>query len=395
MYIGIAKIKKEIVRLTTSARGEIRFDDESEDEEQAAKRFAGVQLIDGLELKVEKLEDALDETDEKMADLSNSHMKAVQWRSATVDEKVVRLDRPSKDKKTDNEEDDASPQVVAKLFDPLVARQSDTGRRFEDTESTRSKASLRSNVNEGKELARHQWAAVTKCGQNIDDSCILPILAVTILTRKHPMFPDSFNIAYVTPYCVNGSLESAITRICGRPDAFQFTEDLLKSNLARMLRSLYILERQNIYHGNITESNIFVSNDGNSLMLGDFVPKSEFREWISLMSNRQASLPSIPAPELISGREKRNINADKIDVHKIDIYCLGVVFLHAATLEKPDPTSPNDLRRLVKKVHDNRASDLATLIGSMVEGDVQKRPSLKQLYNTSSKWLPGGWMWIW
>jgi serine/threonine protein kinase len=111
------------------------------------------------------------------------------------------------------------------------------------------------------------------------------------------------------------------------------------------------LEQLNVIHGSIHPANIFISNDGYTLLLAEFLPKSlfssfcicsflsktniymsgEIRRWFSDLQKGITNVPQYLSPEIYQKLVvEKNCDIDTLEntcnLHKHDVFCLGLAY---------------------------------------------------------------------
>jgi len=217
---------------------------------------------------------------------------------------------------------------------------------------------------------------------------------VAEVRRAHKQYEDIYNAALTYPLCKHGSVVDVIKRIAGRKVDYWFEDSLLLRNIKGLIFSLAILESKEIFHGNIHPANIYVSDDGFNLMLGDFLPRSEMRRWLSAVSKQLANPPKYSSPELYDVVYIEKVKSftsiqKKINLHKNDVFSLGMVMYYLATRSEPEDfkTEERILKKGVKRfsADTTRDAELSSLILRMLLWDSQARPTFWELLSLSQR----------
>nr|XP_006818820.1 PREDICTED: membrane-associated tyrosine- and threonine-specific cdc2-inhibitory kinase-like [Saccoglossus kowalevskii] len=147
-------------------------------------------------------------------------------------------------------------------------------------------------------------------------------------------------------------------------------ESVIWDTVIDLLQGLKHLHNHNLIHMDIKPANIFVSFDG-VCKLGDFGLMLELDK--GDLSEAQEGDPKYLAPEILQGRYGK----------PADVFSLGITFLElACDLELPKGGDLwHQLRsgNIPKDITQNLSDDLRYVIYTMMDPDVQHRPTLDQI----------------
>eukprot|EP00920_Eleutheroschizon_duboscqi_P012326 GHVT01029464.1.p1 GENE.GHVT01029464.1~~GHVT01029464.1.p1 ORF type:complete len:407 (-),score=59.80 GHVT01029464.1:504-1724(-) len=277
---------------------------------------------------------------------------------------------------------------VAKLLNVPPAR-TDDGRAMAMAAGGRTQAAAEAVTAEVKVLIDHLNLRIFGSGSgDVSTHSILPLVHTTEVKRTYKRQPDKpdWSAATFCPFMERGSVEFAAKALAGRRPPRLYADDLLLGNLKRLIDSLASLERVGVFHGNIRPSNLFVSNDGYSLLLGDFVPPCILYEWYCSVGLGLSTASAFFSPELYDSLclrkiTKRSWLAKEVDQHKSDVYALGKCFLYLTTFNKlksPLVTS-EEISAALDEMDSKRDQELVKLIRKMMTFDPKLRPRWNDL----------------
>lgn len=313
-----------------------------------------------------------------------SQLRRVDVPTARPDPHAKR-DVPVKPADTKSGTDEAPPQALycAKLLSPGLAYvASDEVRVFKSQRGAapRTDDTIRALVREGTDLVQSH-AQLLSPGERFAALGIAPLIAVRSLEQANPNAPSI--AAFISPFYKNGSIEDALLKITGKRKQYWFQDDLLLNNLRVMIRTMALLQLSGIYHGNIKPSNIYISGDGSRLLIGDFLPESEVQRWFGNIVRSLTAAPTYSSPELHQLLVVRRVKdyatiKNSFNFYKHDVFCLGLVFLYAAT--RLDPKNAHQKEEKLKKllgalVRDKHDPELVNLLEKMLVFDPQQRES--------------------
>lgn len=159
--------------------------------------------------------------------------------------------------------------------------------------------------------------------------------------------------------------------------------DLL--NLAEnTISALMFSESHKQAHGDVRPLNILVTPDY-IYKLSD--PSLNVQHPNAIVQTVMGSAQCLLSPELLQAAAKKEMHP-KVDLHKSDVYSLGLCLLAAATLEKSEDLFDYDdlklnrelLKERIDLLRDRYSEFTAGLITSMLEEDPAARPSLRDLH---------------
>ncbi|CDI82712.1 protein kinase (incomplete catalytic triad), putative [Eimeria praecox] len=499
-------------------------DEHYEDDMDYAERFdphdrqdPEVLLEERQQLKTD-IEDQLDEVKEKLKELESSSLNFT-WERHELPIALRRLDKPWEDfnhdllvqahlearakqaaerERLEKEAKKAAkkgkkvavpkmaPKVrevptvyCAKVMDPGVAVAAD-GRVFNRSDAAYDDAGARALVKEIEVFMKFCWRYIVEKGKfNFEQIGLLPVVHTATITRTHPSSRSMSGAAIIMPFMQNGSVGSVIKTLAGKRNTYAYKPDLLLANAKTLISCMAFLEHHGIYHGNIHPFNIFVSDDGfrlligdfippskpaNSsaglykwqkvylgtyaykpdlllanaktliscmaflehhgiyhgnihpfnifvsddgfrLLIGDFIPPSEFKRWLVQVAKGLSGVPAYCSPEYHSALTERRIQRASVYVntlspHKHDVFCLGLVMLQLATLQNVAVyrDKPKRLTAALEKLQNNNdssaAPELAKLLGRMLTVNPAERPPFKDLVDVQDRWTLQASDWV-
>ncbi|CBZ54637.1 putative protein kinase (incomplete catalytic triad) [Neospora caninum Liverpool] len=273
---------------------------------------------------------------------------------------------------------------VAKLIEPAAAYTGD-GRRMGFSDGGREYADTL--LAEGESQMKVIWRFIVERGNfDFEEVGLVPIVYVGAIKRQHKDFKPVENAIFVRPYFKHGTVGDVIKNLAGKKKSLYYKDDLLVTNAHKFISCMAYLENGRLYHGSIHPNNIFVSDDGFRLLVGDFLPPSEFKRWMVSVAKRLASIPTFISPEyreaLATARiQKPQYYTETLSPYKNDVYAFGLVLLYLATMEEPTVTATNVIDEAQKTVH----LDLLSLVSAMLTFNPQERPSWKELLPTGER----------
>ncbi|CAG9473396.1 protein kinase, putative [Plasmodium vivax] len=208
-----------------------------------------------------------------------------------------------------------------------------------------------------------------------------------ILLQKREFDKNSHVAAFLTPFVLNGNVKGFIEKV--RPYvAYQFDDKLILKNLSKLIKLMCHLEEENVLHGNIKPTNLFIDSSGFNILLGNFLPKVKVTNYLHYVVNGRRGLPRYISPELLSylrrkklmvkRGEKKNKHIERYLV-KNDIFCLGLCFYYLVTMKEDILNHVDDPRAFQHKVDELQACvsrpELLLLLRSMLAYDHRERPS--------------------
>eukprot|EP01068_Selenidium_serpulae_P012468 Selendium_serpulae@DN5824_c1_g1_i1.p1 len=377
-------------------------------------------VIEAQELMKSNLRDALDEVTSRLSELENSRLK-IRWTKKDLPPQLWRIDEPwlnfkdpdaetgkaeksraeaaGKGKSKRKQRKDASSNATeekfyaVKLLAAGAVRAAD-GRRFNYSDAPPDKSAIRSLLMEGEELMKFQWRYIlTKGDGDFQSMGILPIIACFDVMRHHPKFQPTYEAGFVYPHCKHGTVMEVVKRISGRKNVYWFEDHLLMANLKVHVQALSALEYCKIKHGNIHPTNLAVSDDGFNLLIADFLPDVELRRWYGEIIKHMANAPEYISPEfhraLIVDKMSYSSIKKRLNFHKNDVYCLGLVFYFLLARQPPEKFHLNEkaARKALTKIAATEKHDpeLIELLRKMLEFDPEKRPTFLELLNSSDR----------
>ncbi|XP_067301236.1 serine/threonine-protein kinase Nek5 isoform X2 [Pseudorasbora parva] len=202
---------------------------------------------------------------------------------------------------------------------------------------------------------------------------------VTLLSKmKHPnivkfykSFYDRNNLYILMEYCDAGDLMNRIKMQRGKP----FTEQQIVDWLVQICLGLKHIHDRKVLHRDIKAQNIFLTQGGLKVKLGDFGIARMLNNTMEL-ARTCVGTPYYLSPEICENRPYNN---------KTDIWSLGCVLYELCTLRHPFEGS--NLKQLVLKICRGRYSpvsqrysdDLRLLLNQLFKVSPRDRPSANSL----------------
>ncbi|GAW82256.1 hypothetical protein, conserved [Plasmodium gonderi] len=170
---------------------------------------------------------------------------------------------------------------------------------------------------------------------------VLPYSGIIMLQKKE-FEKQNYVAAFLTPFLLNGNIKKFIENV--HPYVkYKFDSQLVLKNLCNLIKLMCYLEEKNIAHGNIKPTNLFISNNGFNILIGNFVPKTKLINYYFYVIDKRRRMPKYISPELllylnkkialIKKRKKTNKHIDKYLI-KNDIFCLGLCFYYILTMKE-------------------------------------------------------------
>ncbi|XP_068123217.1 serine/threonine-protein kinase Nek5 [Hyperolius riggenbachi] len=202
---------------------------------------------------------------------------------------------------------------------------------------------------------------------------------VTLLSKmKHPnivsfftSFKEQNNLYIVMEYCDCGDLANRIAKQRG----ILFDEDQVLNWFVQISLGLKHIHDRKVLHRDIKAQNIFLTNNGTMVKLGDFGIARMLNNTMEL-ARTCVGTPYYLSPEICENRPYNN---------KTDIWSLGCVLYELCTLKHPFES--NNLRQLVLKICRGRydppsprySYDLRGLISQLFKISPRDRPSVNSI----------------
>ncbi|KAL8270775.1 hypothetical protein Esti_005301 [Eimeria stiedai] len=284
----------------------------------------------------------------------------------------------------------------AKVMDPGAAVAAD-GRVFHHSDAVFDDTGAKTLVKEVEIYMKYCWRYIVEKGKfNFENVGLLPVVHAAPVTRTHSRAKRRAAAAIITPFMQSGSAGTVIKALAGRRSTYAYKSDLLLSNAKTLISCLAFLEHHGIFHGNIHPNNLLVSDDGFHLLIGDFVPPSEFRRWLVSVAKGLAVPPAYCSPEYHAALTERRIQKSDVYVHSLsphkhDVFCLGLVLLQLATLQNTTTyrEKPKRLLAALEKLQNSEspgAGELASLLSRMLILNPAERPFFKGLMGAQDRW---------
>uniref|UniRef100_A0A8B9JGA6 non-specific serine/threonine protein kinase n=1 Tax=Astyanax mexicanus TaxID=7994 RepID=A0A8B9JGA6_ASTMX len=202
---------------------------------------------------------------------------------------------------------------------------------------------------------------------------------VTLLSKmKHPnivaffrSFNERNNLYIVMEYCDGGDLMKKISMQRGQP----FKEQQIMDWFVQICLGLKHIHDRKVLHRDIKAQNIFLTQGGSKVKLGDFGIARLLNNTVEL-ARTCVGTPYYLSPEICENRPYNN---------KTDMWSLGCVLYELCTLRHPFEGS--SLRQLIVRickgyytpVSQRYSSDLRTLVSQLFKISPRDRPSVNSL----------------
>ncbi|KAI4836462.1 protein kinase [Plasmodium brasilianum] len=171
--------------------------------------------------------------------------------------------------------------------------------------------------------------------------CILPYCDIIKLKKKE--FNTENTVAgFLTPYLLNGNVRKYIENI-HQYIKYKIDDEIILKNLTNIIKLMAFLKEKSLFHGNIKPSNLFISNNGLHLLIGNFIPKLKLLNYYFYVIHMRRKIPRYISPELLAylkkkriiskSRMKQNKHIDKF-FFKNDVFCLGLSFYYIITMKE-------------------------------------------------------------
>ncbi|PFH37206.1 protein kinase (incomplete catalytic triad) [Besnoitia besnoiti] len=435
LVAGVKKLDQGIEEAAAAMEEPLPGEDEDDigydDEFDFADRFDPHDRTDPEVLLEERqglqteLQDRLDEVNSKLAAMQQNRLNFT-WKRRELPYQLHRLDKPWEDfnkaellaakraaeeaaaaeqaaleqkarrrgktyvEPPKQEEPDQPDTFAAKLIEPAPAHASD-GRRLGFSDATECAGTL---VAEGESQMKIFWRYIVEKGSfDFEGVGLVPLVYVGTVDRLHRDFKTVENAIFIRPYFKHGTVGDVVKKLAGKKKFLYYKDDLLLANANKFISCMAYMENHNLYHGSIQPSNIFVSDDGFRLLIGDFLPPTEFKRWMVNMAKRLSSIPTFVSPEyreaLASARiQKPAYYTEQLSPFKNDVYCFGLVLLYLTTMEEPagvNETAKRGPRAIEKLRQKGRHEDLLSLISATLTFDPQERPCWRDLLSTTER----------
>ncbi|KYN97106.1 putative protein kinase [Plasmodium gaboni] len=173
---------------------------------------------------------------------------------------------------------------------------------------------------------------------NYEDISVLPYSDIIILKYKN-VHSESNVAGFLTPFLLNGNIKTHISKNVQPYIKYHFNNELIYKNLCNIIKLMCYLQDCNICHGNIKPSNLFISNDGLNILLGNFIPRLKLQNFYFFVIHKKKNIPKYISPEMFfylnkkmsiidtTGKKKKPKHIEKY-FYKNDIFCLGLCFYY-------------------------------------------------------------------
>ncbi|SBT41008.1 protein kinase, putative [Plasmodium ovale wallikeri] len=219
---------------------------------------------------------------------------------------------------------------------------------------------------------------------------VLPYCDIIMLKKKE--LNRVVNIAgFLTPFLLNGNVRKFIENVKVYVK-YKFDSHMVYKNLCNIIRLMSYLEDKNIPHGNVKPSNLFISNNGFFILLGNFVPKSKLANYYFYVIQKRRKCPKYISPELLAYlknkiatvkiKKRKNKHIEKY-FHKNDVFCLGLCFYYIITMKEDILNYIDDQHVFLFKVESIQSCitkpALFSLLKNMLTYEHKHRPSWSSL----------------
>ncbi|EAA21640.1 hypothetical protein [Plasmodium yoelii yoelii] len=146
---------------------------------------------------------------------------------------------------------------------------------------------------------------------------VVPYSDIIILNKKELDKKNKQVAGFVTPFMINGNIKKMIKNI-NPYNKYKFSDEMVYKNLCNIIKVMNYLQEKNIVHGNIKPTNLFISNNGFNILIGNFVPKMKLTNYYFYVINKTRACMKYISPELLlyikkkTNKLKKNIKKNKI-----------------------------------------------------------------------------------
>eukprot|EP00756_Hemistasia_phaeocysticola_P021425 Hpha_TRINITY_DN15774_c3_g1::TRINITY_DN15774_c3_g1_i1::g.40593::m.40593/K08857/NEK1_4_5; NIMA (never in mitosis gene a)-related kinase 1/4/5 len=174
-------------------------------------------------------------------------------------------------------------------------------------------------------------------------------------------------------YAEDGDMRGAIT--CQRRRGRLFPEPLVLLWMIQLTSALYYVHSMRVLHRDIKSNNIFLSEKGRMIKVGDFGISKQLDESTEF-ARTIIGTPYYLSPEIVDGRKYNS---------KSDIWAVGVLLYEILTFEYPYQAATQ--QELFSQIRSGKRSrnpsgfskELVGLLDLLLEPDRKKRPSARHL----------------
>ncbi|ETB62794.1 serine/threonine protein kinase [Plasmodium yoelii 17X] len=224
---------------------------------------------------------------------------------------------------------------------------------------------------------------------------VVPYSDIIILNKKELDKKNKQVAGFVTPFMINGNIKKMIKNI-NPYNKYKFSDEMVYKNLCNIIKVMNYLQEKNIVHGNIKPTNLFISNNGFNILIGNFVPKMKLTNYYFYVINKTRACMKYISPELLlyikkkTNKLKKNIKKNKIiNIEKYliknDIFCLGLSFYYIISMNEDILNYINDSRMFQYKVDHLQSyikkPELFYLLKNLLIYDHMYRPNWSDLSN--------------
>ncbi|SOV81253.1 protein kinase, putative [Plasmodium sp. gorilla clade G3] len=228
---------------------------------------------------------------------------------------------------------------------------------------------------------------------NYEEISVLPYSDIIILKNKN-VHTESNIAGFLTPFLLNGNIKKHISKNVQPYIKYHFNNQLIYKNLCNIIKLMCYLQDCNICHGNIKPSNLFISNDGLNILLGNFIPRLKLQNFYFFVIHKKKNIPKYISPEVLfylnkkmsivdtKGKKKKPKHIEKY-FYKNDIFCLGLCFYYIIMMNEDILYYINDQYLFQSKVEMMQSyitkPELFSLLRNMLIYEYKQRPDWSAL----------------
>ncbi|SCM05714.1 protein kinase, putative [Plasmodium chabaudi chabaudi] len=274
---------------------------------------------------------------------------------------------------------------------------------YEENEGSHFEGEEQEGNPNGKHRKGHKGGSTNNDGKNdgknnevtYESVGVLPYSDIIVLNKKELGKKNKEVAGFVTPFLLNGNIKRMIENVSPY-NKYKFNDEIIFKSLCNIIKVMNYLEEKNIVHGNIKPSNLFISNNGFHILIGNFVPKIKLSNYYFYVINKTRTPMKYISPELLfyikkkTNELKKNINKNKVGnidkyLMKNDIFCLGLSFYYIVTMGEDILNHIDDSRAFQYKVNNIKSfvkkPELFFLLKNLLIYDHVHRPSWSDLSN--------------
>ncbi|CAD2098800.1 serine/threonine protein kinase [Plasmodium vinckei petteri] len=270
------------------------------------------------------------------------------------------------------------------------------GHKGENTKNAGKNSGKNDGNNSGNNEGRNNEVTYESVG-------VVPYSDIIVLSKKEVGKKNKKVAGFVTPFLLNGNIKKMIENISPY-NKYKFNDEMIFKSLCNIIKVMNYFEEKNIVHGNIKPSNLFISNNGFHILIGNFVPKIKLSSYYFYVINKTRTPMKYISPELLfyikkkTNQLKKNINKNKVGnidkyLIKNDIFCLGLSFYYIITMNEDILNHIDDSRAFQYKVNNIKSfvkkPELFFLLKNLLIYDHVHRPSWLDLSNLIAQMSKG------